>query len=146
MVAAVFVLASVVLFAAGGCSFAANDAADIGRAVLEWALTGSEAPGRDLDGAPKPPGSRRIFYRESGEGKARVYSVAYLCEGRSVDGVRFMKEGMKKRGWRLVSEERDPPVLLFDKKSNASSPIAQVFFRSSGSGRSVIYVVIQGGF
>lgn len=145
MVAAVFVLASVAL-TAGGCSFAANNAADLSRALLEGALTGSEAPGRDLDGAPKPPGSRRIFYRESGEGKARVYSVAYLCEGRSVDGVRFMKEGMKKRGWRLVSEERDPPVLLFDKKSNASSPIAQVFFRSSGSGRSVIYVVIQGGF
>lgn len=145
MVAVGSVLASVAL-AIGGCNFAANDAADLGRTVLEGALTGGEAPGRDLDDVPKYPGSRRIFYRESGDGSARVYSVAYLCEGRSVDGVRFMKEGMKKKGWRMVSEERDPPVLLFAKRGGALSPIAQVFFGSSGGGRSVIYIVIQGGF
>lgn len=145
MVAMGFALASAAL-AAGGCNFATNDAVDLSRAVLEGALTHGEAPGRDLDDVPKYPGSRRIFYKESGQGSGRVYSIAYLCEGRSVDGVRFMKEGMKKKGWRLVSEVRDPPVLLFDKEGDAPSPIAQVFFRSSGSGRSVIYVVIQGGF
>ena len=111
--------------------------------LSELSPRGRDAPGRDLKGVPRYPGSRRIFYRESSEKASRVYSAAYRCDCDSTVASRFMKDGMVKLGWRLVAWDEVSGLMLFSRETSVDPVIAQVFYGPAHDGKCVVYVVVQ---
>jgi hypothetical protein len=69
-------------------------------------MPASDVEGQDVAGLPRPPGSTRSFYRETGS----VTTVIYDARGDSANIWALTRDSLQRAGWQLVGTDQALPV------------------------------------